>query len=397
VTEPARDRLAAWRADTPGTAQRIHLNNAGAALMPLPVVQAVTEHLNAEVALGGYEAADIAGPAVDAAYDAVAGLVGARRRNIAVVENATAAMAQALASFDLGPGDIVVTSNADYVSNQLMLMALRDRRGVAIARAADLPQGGVDAADVRRLLGDDRVKLVVMSWIPTNSGMVQDVAAVGEACLARGIPFILDGCQAIGQLSIDAPALGCDFLAATGRKFLRGPRGVGFLFVSDRALDAGWYPLSIDLRGATWTDPDRFELASDARRFENWEFATGLVLGLGAAARYALDAGAEALTRTAWLADRLRERLGGIPAVHRLDRGSTQSGIVTVDLRRDPYPILRALRATGINTSAFTRSAAVIDMDRKGVRAGLRLSPHYYNTLDEVDRAVDTLASLLAQ
>src|SRR4030095_11623303 len=111
-------------------------------------------------------------------------------------------------------------------------------------------------------------------------------AAIGAACAERGVPFVLDACQAIGQIPIDVGALGCDFLAASARKFLRGPRGIGFLYVSDAALARGVEPLFVDIQGVTWTARDAYEAVADARRFENWEFAHALVLGMGAAARY---------------------------------------------------------------------------------------------------------------
>ena len=396
MTEPGHDHLARWRADTPGATHRVHFNNAGAGLMPAPVVTAVVDHLIAESQLGGYEAADLAAPRIGAAYDDVAALIGTRRHNVAIVENATVAVAQALSAFDLSPGDIVVTSTADYVSNQLMLLSLRDRRGIVIQRARDLDAGGVDPEHLASLLANPRVRLVVLSWIPTNSGLVQDVVAVGRACRDRGVPYLVDGCQAVGQLPVDVATLHCDFLAATARKFLRGPRGIGFLYVADRALEAGWYPLYLDLRGGTWLDPDRFAPADDARRFENWEFAVANVLGVGAAARYAGAVAADgALERTQWLASSARDRLATLPGVRILDRGLHRSAIVTLDLGRDPVPVMTALRGDGINTSCFGRSSAVIDMDAKGVTAGLRISPHYYNTLDELDRLARSLASQL--
>ncbi|MFN0177244.1 MAG: aminotransferase class V-fold PLP-dependent enzyme [Gemmatimonadales bacterium] len=396
MTEPGATHLARWRGDTPGTTHRIHLNNAGAGLMPAPVLAAVTDHLRVEADIGGYEAADQAAAEIEQTYQQIGALIGAQRRNVAIVENATVAVAQALSAFDWRPGDVVVTSNADYVSNQLMLLSLQARCGIEVRRAGDLPAGGVDPEQIASLLAEPRVKLVVLSWIPTNSGLIQDVAAVGRACRDRGVAYLVDACQAVGQLPVDVAEIHADFLAATARKFLRGPRGIGFLFASDRALDAGWYPLFIDLRGGTWLDPDKFAPAADARRFENWEFSVASVLGLGAAARYALAAHADgALLRTQWLAEQLVARLGAVPGVRRLDRGRHRSAIVTLDLGRDPTPVMHALRGADINTSCFGRSAAVIDMDAKGIAAGLRVSPHYYNSLDELDRFVASLASLL--
>jgi selenocysteine lyase/cysteine desulfurase len=374
----------------------VHLNNAGAGLMPVPVLTAVEEHLRLEAAMGGYEAADARAADVTRAYQAMARLLGCQPGNIAFVENATLGVAQALSAFDFQPGDAIITSRADYVSNQLMLLSLAERRGIRVVRADDLPEGGVDPASVDQLTRDRRAKLVVLSWIPTNSGLIQDVEAIGAICSRRGLPYLVDGCQAVGQIPVDVGRIGCDFLAGTARKFLRGPRGIGFLYVSHRVLAARRYPLYLDLRSATWTDPDRFEPALDARRFENWEFGYAQLLGLGAAAEYAIAAeAAGGLTRAVELGALARTALAEAPGLRPLDRGSTLGAIATFAVAGvEPSALVPALRERGINTSWFPRSAAVIDMDAKGISAGLRVSPHYYNTPQEIELLVEAIRDL---
>jgi len=392
---PAPSQLDRWRRDTPGCRDRIHLNNAGAALMPQPVLQALTRHLEREAAIGGYEAADEAEPRVRETYELIGRLVGAAARNIAIVENATVAFNQAISAFDFRPGDRIVTTRADYPSNQLTYLSLARRAGVETVRADDLPEGGVDPESVRRLASHPRTRVVALSWVPTNSGLVQDARAVGQVCAELGVPYLIDACQAVGQLPVDVEALRCDFLGATGRKFLRGPRGIGFLYVSDRMLERGVFPLLLDMRGADWTDPDDFRLADGARRFENWEFAYALVAGLCEAARYALDVGSTGPDRARALAAELRARLGEIREVRVLDRGRERCAIVTVDVAdRDAAELKLELRTRGINTSSADRQSGVLDMDEKGAATALRLSPHYYNTEDELDAAVTALAEL---
>lgn len=388
---------ARWRADTRGCERRAHLNNAGAALVPTAVRQAVDAHLDLESELGGYEAAEARAAELRGVGDDLGRLLSARRRNIALTQNSTTAFAGALAAFDFAAGDVILTSRADYASNQIMYLSLARRLGVEIVRAPDLPAGGVDPDAVRGLVRRQPPTLVAITWIPTNSGLVQPVAAIGEACRAAGVPYLVDACQAVGQMPVDAPALGCDYLAGTSRKFLRGPRGVGFLYVADHALEAGAHPLLVDMHGATWTDPDRFELTPDARRFESWEIAYALVLGLGAAARYALDVGLEtARDRCRVLADYARVRLAELPGVRVLDRGAERCAIVTVEPAGRPGAEIKlALRARGINTSSPGRDDAVIDMDEKGARSAIRISPHYYNTSDEIDRAVEVLGEMV--
>src|ERR1700738_1951052 len=235
--------LQQWRNDTPGCTNQIHLNNASAGLMPRPVLDAIVGHLNGEANFGGYESADDAEPAVSEAYDNVAKLLGAQPRNVAIVENSTVAFFQALSAFDFKPGDVIVTTRNDYISNQLAYLSLARRHGVEVRRAADLATGGADPQSVQDLLRDPRVRLLAVTWGPTNSGLTQPVEALGEIAEAAGVPYLIDACQAVGQLPVDVQSLRCDFLCASARKFLRGPRGIGFLFVSDRALDKGNCPL----------------------------------------------------------------------------------------------------------------------------------------------------------
>lgn len=389
--------VARWRADTPGCERRIHLNNAGASLVPRPVREVIDAHLDLEDELGGYEAMDARAAALGQAAEDVGRLLGARRRNIAFTQNSTAAFAQALGAFDFAAGEVILTSRADYASNQIMYLSLARRRGVRVIRAPDLPEGGVDPDAIRDLIRRHRPRLVAVTWIPTNSGLVQDVVAVGEACRSAAVPYLVDACQAAGQVPIDVNAIGCDYLAATSRKFLRGPRGVGFLYASDRMLAAGAHPLLVDMHGATWAEPDRYELTPDARRFELWEISSALVLGVGAAVRYALGVGVEtARDRARALAAYARARLAELPGVRVLDRGPELCAIVTAEPGGRPAAEIKlALRARGINTSSPGREDAVIDMDEKRAASAIRLSPHYYNTAGEIEAAVEALREVL--
>lgn len=397
MTTTLPPELARWRADTPGCSRLVHLNNAGAALVPRAVSQAILEHLSREQELGGYEAAEGQSEAIQRTYAAMARLLGAEARNIALVQNSTVAFAQAITAFDLGPGDVVLTSRADYASNQIMYLSLARRRGVEVVRAPDAPNGGADPEEVRRLVSRRRPALVALTWIPTNSGLVQPVEAIGRICREADVPFLIDGCQAVGQMPIDVLRLHCDYLSGTARKFLRGPRGLGFLYASDRVLGAGAHPLLVDMHGANWTDADSFVLTPDARRFETWEFAYALVLGLGAAAEYALEVGIESAGRRAReLAEYARASLAALQGVRVLDRGPELCAIVTIAIAgRDTGDIKLQLRARGINTSSPHREDAVIDMDEKQAASALRISPHYYNTREEIDTAVEALQEII--
>jgi selenocysteine lyase/cysteine desulfurase len=387
-------RLATWRDDTPGCRERIHLNNCGAALMPRPVTDAIVEHLRLEERIGGYEAADERKTAIDRVYPEIAAWLGCLPHNVAVVANATDGFVRALSAFDFSLGGTIITTRCDYTSNQIQYLSLARRLGVRVERAEDLPEGGVDPQSVRELLRRARGRRVVAAtWIPTNSGLVQDLDAVGAVCQEIGAHYLVDACQAAGQMPINVLRLQCDYLSVTARKFLRGPRGIGFLYVSDHALERGEHPLFVDMRGAKWTAPDAYELADDARRFEDWEFPYALVLGLGAATRYARAVGTRTAQERAWgLAAYARRRLAEIPGVRVLDRGSVKCAIVTFDRPGlDAEQIVSRLTQRGINTSVSLAWYGLLDMAEKGTAAAVRVSPHYYNTAAEIDALVATV------
>jgi selenocysteine lyase/cysteine desulfurase len=388
------EQVRRWREDTPGCAGRIHLNNAGAGLMPQPVVAAIRGHIDLEAGIGGYEAADAVADRVRQTYEHVAALLNARAENVALLENATVAVSQALSSFDFHPGDVLVTTHNDYTSNQIMYLTLARRQGVEVHRADDLPEGGADPDSVRRLVAHPRCRLVSLTWVPTNSGLVQPAEEVGAICEEAGVPYLVDACQALGQLPVDVETLRCDFLAATSRKFLRGPRGSGFLYVSPRLLESGAYPLGVDMRGAGLVDEERFDVAAGARRFEKWEFAYALILGLGEAARYALEVGIEtAGERALELATYLRERLAELPGVRLMDRGPRLCAIVTAEFAGwpDANALVRRLREAKINTSAAVSGSGPFNPPGAVGPSMVRLSPHYYNTREEIDAAVTAL------
>jgi len=384
------------RADTRGCANRIHFNNAGAALPPDVVVAAMTEHLELEAELGGYEAADAKSDAIADFYAAAAEVLGCKPGNIAFASNATDAFARALSAIPFAAGDVVLTTRDDYISNQIAFLSLRRRFAIDVVHAPNASEGGVDVDAMARLMREHRPRLVAVTHIPTNSGLVQPVVEIGRRCRELDLLYLVDACQSVGQYRVDVEQLGCDFLSATCRKFLRGPRGTGLLFVSDRALAHGYEPLFVDMRGARWVAPDRYEPVETAARFEDWEFPYAAVLGVAAAVRYALAVGVDAIAeRTPALGTALRRGLEDIDAVRVLDRGPELCAIVTFTVAGRSSEIVQSeLGRRGINSSVSYRDYALYDFGDKAVDACVRLSPHYYNTEAEVDTVVSAVREL---
>jgi selenocysteine lyase/cysteine desulfurase len=365
--------------------------------MPERVIRTIQDYITLESRIGGYEAADASGDAIEASYQSVAELIGTTPANIAFTENATAAATQALSSIRLERDDVILTTRNDYASNQIQFLSLQSRLGVRVLRAPDRVDGGVDVQAMTELIRRHHPKLVCVSHVPTNSGLVQDVAAVGSVCRDEDVLYLVDACQSVGQMPLDVGEIRCDFLSAASRKFLRGPRGAGFLYVSDRVLERGLEPLFIDMHGADWIAPDRYRHRQDAKRFENYEFAWALVLATGEAARYATSLGLDVIRdRARALAARLRTALAAIDGVRVLDHGRELCAIVSISVDgHDPEQLVRALRERRINTNPQVRVYAVMDFDEKGVAASLRLSPHYYNTEDEIDETASAIREWL--
>lgn len=380
------------RADTPGVEHVAHLNNAGAALHPRVVTDTIVAHLEREATIGGYEAAAEAAERTAAVYDSIARLVGTRPHEIAVVENATRAWDMAVYGFPFRLGDRVLTGRSEYASNAIALLQLQRRHELEIVLIEDDAHGQIDVNALEAELAKGAA-MVALTHVPTNGGLVNPAAAVGALCRAHDVCFVLDACQSAGQLPLDVTELGCDVLSATGRKYLRGPRGTGFLHVREAWIERIEPPL-LDLHAAEWTAPDRFEIRADARRFETWESSHAARLGLGAAVDHALGVGVDAgWSRLQALAARLRTQLEDVTGVTVHDKGEVQGGIVTFSVDgHDSKQVQRVLHASGVNTSVTTPSHS--HFDGRDLPALVRASTHYYNTGDELDRLIDVIASI---
>jgi len=378
---------------TPGTAERKHLNNAGAALMTETVLAAQVEHLRLEAAIGGYEAAAATEERFDAVYRSIATLIGATTDELAIVDNATVAWDLAFGSIRFDNGDTILTTEAEYATNFIMYLKAKRDHGAEVQVVPSDDSGQIDVAALADAV-DERTRLISISHVPTNGGLVNPAQEVGAVAREAGVPFLLDACQSVGQLEVDVTDLGCDFLSATGRKFLRGPRGSGFLYVRREMLDTLEPPV-IDLHGATWVAADRYELRPDARRYETWEFNHAAVLGLGVAVDEALGWGLAAIEeRAVELGASLRSKLAD-SGFETHDIGRRLCAIVTTHVSdRSAAEVRNLLFEEGINVSVTDADSTRIDAERRGLPELIRISPHYYNTEEELDDVVAALVRL---
>ncbi|MEV6831860.1 aminotransferase class V-fold PLP-dependent enzyme [Amycolatopsis sp. NPDC051102] len=381
------------RRETPGCAEVVHFNNAGAALPPAVVTDTVVEYLRREALTGGYETAAESAERLDAVYTSVARLLGAGADDIALTDNATRSWQAVFYALPFGRGDRILTSRAEYASNAIAFLQVARRTGAVVEVVGDDESGQLDVEELRRRVDDD-VKLIAVSHVPTQGGLVNPAEEIGAVAEAAGIPFLLDACQSAGQLDLDVTRLKCDALSGTGRKYLRGPRGTGFLYVHPR-LRERLEPAVLDLHSASWESPTEYVVDPTAKRFEVWERDFAAVLGLGAAVDYALEWGLPAIEeRVASLAATLRDRLTEAGArVH--DAGARKCGLVTFTVDGTPAAEIKArLAEANINTSLSTRTSAQYDFTARGLPDLVRASVHYYNTEDEIDLLVRQVEKL---
>lgn len=384
------------RAATPGCAHVLHLNAAGSSLPSRRTLDATVDHLRLEAEIGGYEAADRARPVLDGFYPSIATLIGAEPEEIAYIENATRAWDLAFYSLDFQPGDRILTCVSEYSSNYISYLQVAKKTGAEIVVVPDDRHGQIDLAALERAI-DKRTKLVSISHIPTQGGLVQPAEAVGKIVNDAGILYLLDACQSVGMMPIDVKKIGCDFLSATGRKYMRGPRGTGFLYARTRST-SHIEPIFLDNHAARWTGDNEYTVMDDARRFENWERYFAGVIGLKVAADQANELGMPAIwARLRQLAEGLRERLKSVPGVTLADLGVTKGAIVTFAVAGKEHVVLKQqLRDQGINVSVSTQFSSRLDLKGRGLKDLMRASVHVYNTDEELDRFVAALRPLAA-
>ncbi len=384
------------RRETPGCAQVLHFNNAGASLPPQTVTETMVDYLRRESELGGYEVELEREEAISNTYTALATMLHCRREEIAYAESATRAWDMAFYGIPLRPGDRILTGRMEYGSNWIAMLQ-RARQTGAVIEVVPSDETGQICVEALRGMLDERVKLIALTHIPTNGGLVNPAAEVGKIARQAGILYLLDACQSAGQMPLDVEQIGCDFLSATGRKFLRGPRGTGFLYVRESALER-LEPPFLDMAAAEWVSRDAYRLQPDARRFEAFEANFAAKIGLGVAVDYALHWGLDAIQdRIRVLATTLRARLTALPGVTVHDLGKEQCGIVTFTVdRHDPWDLRTRLADQSIHIWTSNPGGTRLDMEARHLTRLARASVHYYNTEEEIDRFCTTLASMTA-
>lgn len=381
------------RYDTDGTQKVIHLNNAGAALPPNKVRDAVIDYLREEAELGAYELNRMRCKKLDETYESIAQLINAQPKEIALLENATAAWHAAFHAIEWEADDELICNESDYASNYLSYLHHPARPKVRVIPTTE--EGDEDLTAFESMI-NGHTKLVAITHMPTNSGHLAPAEQIGVICQNKKVLFLLDACQTVGQYPINVKDLRCDMLSATGRKYLRGPRGTGFLYVNKDVLHR-LNPMCIDLHSAEWTGPQHYQIRSDARKFENWEGNRANQMGLKTAVDYAMSVGMDLVwDRVQKLASYVRSSIETLEHVDCHDQGSALGGIVSFTVQGySADKVVNMLHEKGINLSWNGRSNTYLDMTKKQLDEIVRCSVHYYNTTEELDQFIEALKELV--
>ena len=369
----------------------IHFNSAGASLMPKPVLDCQIQHLLLEAQIGGYEAAREKATAITAIYSSVATLINCEENEVALVENATIGWFSAFYSIDFKAGDKILPSESEYGSNYMSYLQLAREKEVVIEVIPSNSDGEVCVIALQKML-DKFVKLIAITHIPTNGGLVNPIIEIGKIAAANNILYLVDACQSVGQLPVDVKEIQCDFLSATSRKYLRGPRGAGFLYVR-KAITKRLNPPLIDVRSATWCEIDSYQLRDDAKRFENWENNYAALLGMGCAIDYALHIGIDNIAAyNTILARYLRQSLAKLDGISLWDIGREQCAIVTFSMRGIESALVQTLlQKHDINVSCSQPSSTLIDAKIRKLPDLVRASVHYFNNYSQIDKLINVL------
>ena len=382
------------RAETRGCSNLIHFNNAGASLMPAPVADYLCDFLREEEIKGGYETRSLRNAEIENFYTSVSRLLNANPKEIAFVENATRAWDMVFYALPLGPGDKILTTVSEYGSNLIAYLHRAKQTGAEVVIVPNDNTGQIDVNALEQSI-DKKTKLISISHIPTGGGLVNPAHDVGRIAKKHGIPFLLDACQSVGQMHLDVQEIGCDFLSATGRKYLRGPRGTGFLYVQEGWIERLEPPL-LDQYAAELIDANTYEIRTDARRFENWERYFAGQAALGQAVDYAMELGLEAIERRVVdLAACLREGLQETGVLELTDQGVKKSGLVTFQHQRlDAEQVKALVSKQNINVSTSSGSGMKLSYLERGLDGLVRASVHYYNTAEEIKKFITAVRSL---
>lgn len=369
-----------------------HFDHAGSAPNPPEVIEAIHRHLLLEQEVGGYQAARMVKAQLDGVYASLAGLLGCATDEVALTPGGSAAWNALFHGVPLQRGDRILTTSWEYGGAVAAMRQRSQRENLAIDVAPPGPDGSVDLAQLQARL-TPRTRLVAVTWTPTSAGVEEPVAAIGELLKGRDLFYLVDAAQAVGQRPIDVKAIGCHGLIGASRKFLAGPRGVGFLYLDRNRTDM--QPSQIDHWVADPSAPANVLRRPDARRFELWERAPALHLGFGVAVRRALTADLAAVrAESESRADRLRRGLCAIPNVTLSDPHGAKAPIIGLRVRGvDSELLATRLSAWGVSASVSTARSTPLSGRLSG-GAILRLSPHACTTRGEIDLVLERLESV---
>ena len=397
VTDLTELEIQKLRTETKGTNEIIHFNNAGSSLPPDVVVDSAVAYLQEEAVKGGYEMEAIYQSDLNNTYKVIAQLINAEPDEIAIVENASTAWWIAFNGIDFKKDDEIIASEFEYVTNYIGLLTAQKRYGVVIKVIYNDERGNYPIDKLEKAI-TARTKLILATHIPSTAAGILPVAEIGKVARKNDILYLVDACQSVGHIPVDVKEIDCDMLAVTGRKYLRAPRGTGFLFVR-KNMQNQLNTTLMDGFTARDVNIQEYKLRDDARRFEVYEKSRALTIGLGKAVEYALAIGIDRISqRIIFLADLMRNQLRRLDDLTVHDVGERLCGIVTFSVNNlECIVVKNNLAIRNINISVGQAKSTIYYMEKNKLTTILRASVHYYNTEEEINLFVEALKQILLE
>ena len=367
-----------WREQFPVADNHIYMNHAGIAPLSVRARDAMREFLNDATDGGAINSEDWAATA-EACRRSAATLIHANANEMAFMKNTTQGILLAANGIDWREGENVVTTAVEFPANVYPWWSLKERYGVETRMVAER-EGRISVNELEAAI-DSRTRVLTISHVEFASGFRHDIQVIGEMCREKGIWFVVDAIQSVGVIDVDVKACGIDILAADGHKWLCAPEGAAIFYCAEERQDQ---LINTNLGWAGVVNPRDFlnynlTPKPDATRFEEGSYNSVGLFGLRAAIDLLSEIGIPQIEkRVLDLTGRLIEglRSKGYNVLTPSEE-SERSGIV----------VFRSHRHTTNELYRVLQRANIVSAER----GGLRLSPHYYNTAEEIDEVLDIL------
>lgn len=378
-----------------------YLNNAGAGELSNITLNAMIDYYQYEQKVGAYQAAKDKKDIIDMFYTNVAKLINADDvGEIAFVDNASRGWNLAIRGIELSKNDVIVTLSTEFGTNLITIYDHAMKSGASVRVIPCTDKGKVDIQLLEKVLSEYRgVKVIAISHAVAHGSIVNPVEQIGVLARKYGALYIVDACQSVGQITVDVKEIDCDVLVASGRKWLCGPRGTGFMYIRNKT---NIRPTQLDLASADLILNDDYsvtgvKIRQDAKRFEIWERNIASQIGLATAIDIILNVGLDEISRKIkCFSTEIRNAISKNPKLILIGSEESSSGIVGFITKKSDVEksILDSFVKNGLTISTMSDWDCPLDFPKNGVKTIFRLSPHYYTNIETIELARKIILSI---